>query len=112
MINSAIEEYKYIAEHSKEAELALLALGDIYLKLKKYDEAVKCYKEVIKKQPRHGCRLRQSCFCLCRKLDKWPEELDNLKKAVSLNPNEPTIRFNLGAAYERKKMDRRSDQRI
>jgi tetratricopeptide (TPR) repeat protein len=104
MINAAIDEYKYIAGHSKEPEEAFLALGDIYFKLKKYDEAIKCYKEVIKRQPRNAVAFANLAAAHAG-AGHWSEELDNLKKAVSLSPNEPTIRFNLGAAYERQKMD-------
>ena len=31
-MNLAIDEYKYIIEHSKDSDLALRALGDAYLK--------------------------------------------------------------------------------
>ena len=51
MTSQAIEQYKYIAEHSKDADLALLALGDVSLKLKKYDDAIKYYKKLIKNKP-------------------------------------------------------------
>ena len=86
MIKPAIEEYKYIAAHSNESEEALFALGDIYLKLKKYDEAIDCYNQVIKKQPRNAVAYsnRASAYAASGKRE---EELDSLKKAVSLNSN-------------------------
>ncbi|MGD0168874.1 MAG: tetratricopeptide repeat protein, partial [Smithella sp.] len=104
MINSAIDEYKYIAAHSKEAESALLALGNTCLKLKKYDEAVKYYQEVLKKQPRNAVAYANLADAYAG-AGKWSEELDNLKKAVSISPKEPAIHFNLGGAYERQKMN-------
>jgi tetratricopeptide (TPR) repeat protein len=103
MIDRAIEQYKYIAEHSPEGAEALSALGDIYLRLKKYDEAVNYYNLAIKKQPGNAVAYANLASAYAGS-GKWQDELDNLKKAVTLSPNEPAIRFNLGAAYERKKM--------
>ncbi|HUN55491.1 MAG TPA: tetratricopeptide repeat protein [Smithella sp.] len=104
MINSAIDEYKYIAAHSKEAGRALLALGNTCLKQKKYDEAAKYYNEVLEKQPRNAVAYANLAAAYAG-MGKWSEELDNLKKAVSISPREPAIHFNLGAAYERRKMN-------
>ena len=88
-----------------------MALGDIYLKLKKYDEAVKYYKEVLKKQPRNAVAYANLAAAYAG-AGKWSEELDNLKKAVSISPNEPTIHFNLGASLRKAKNERGSGQRI
>lgn len=102
MMSNAIDEYQYIVKHSREPEEALFALGDIYLKLKKTDEAIKCYREILRRQPKNPVAHANLAVAYAGS-GKAQEELQSLKKAAALNPNEPTIRFNLGAVYERKK---------
>jgi tetratricopeptide (TPR) repeat protein len=106
-INEAGEAYKYIAENakeSKEAGDAFMMLGDIYLQQKKYDDAVRAYQEVVKKQPRNVAAYANLASAYAG-AGKFKEELSALQKAVSLKSDDPTIRFNLGAAYERQKME-------
>jgi len=92
------------AFEGKRSGLALIALGDVYLKLKKYDEAIKYYKEIIKNQPKLAAAYANLCFGLCR-TRKIAGRAGKFKEGVSLSPDEPVIRFNLGAAYEKRKMD-------
>ena len=105
-INQAIEQYKYIAEHAqgKDKDSAKLALGDAYLKSRKYDDAIKYYKEVVKQQPRSAVPYANLASAYAGK-GNAQEELENLQTAAALSPDEPIIRFNLGVAYEKRKLD-------
>jgi predicted Zn-dependent protease len=66
------------------------------MKIKKNDEAAGFYKEILKRQPKNPVAHANLAAAYAGS-GKGQEELNSLKKAAALNPNDPTIRYNLGA---------------
>ena len=56
-VKKALEKYKLIIQNysgTKNAERALVYIGDCYFRLKQFDEAEKSYLEYLKKHPKQG----------------------------------------------------------
>ena len=99
-IEQAIEAYQKVLELHAEAAGALVNLGTIYYRQRKFVEAEKYYKDAIEADP--GYPLAQ--FNLGNLYDeqgRLNEALDYYRRALSLNPKYADAHFNLALLCER-----------
>ena len=49
-----MEQYRLVLEKVPKADHVAVALADVFLKMGKFDEAIRWHKEVIKRQPKNA----------------------------------------------------------
>ncbi|MBP1710623.1 MAG: tetratricopeptide repeat family protein [Deltaproteobacteria bacterium] len=101
--DAAAGQYRYIAEHSRDAAAAWKAMGDIYFKKRNYTRAIESYGQAVRIKPQDGA-VHANMAAAYAGMGKLKEEMQHLQKAAVLMPDEPVVRFNLAAAYEKRKM--------
>ncbi len=79
----AIRNFKMALHHIKNSEKALVNMSTSYLKLGKYDEALKILKELKAVTPDHPL-LHYNLACYHSLLGEIPASLQELKKTVDL----------------------------
>jgi tetratricopeptide (TPR) repeat protein len=99
-VEDAVDAYRKVLEFNPGAAGALVNLGTIYYRLRKFEEAEKYYLAAIEADP--GYPLAQ--FNLGNLYDeqgRLPEALDFYRRALALNPNYADAHFNLALLCER-----------
>jgi tetratricopeptide (TPR) repeat protein len=76
------------------------ALGRVYIKCRKYNDAFLVWKELLTREPSSVSYLRQLIFCLVR-LRKLPMAVLILEKAARYMKNEISVLLPLGVLYAR-----------
>jgi tetratricopeptide (TPR) repeat protein len=99
-VEDAVDAYQKVLELNPGAAGALVNLGTIYYRLRKFEEAEKYYAQAIEADP--GYPLAE--FNLGNLFDeqgRMKEALDHYRKALALNPNYADAHFNLALLCER-----------
>src|SRR5262245_36666882 len=99
-VEDEVDAYKKVLEINPWAAGALVNLGTIYYRLRKFDEAEKYYLAAIEADP--GYPLAQ--FNLGNLYDeqgRLPEALEFYRRALALNPRYADAHFNLALLCER-----------
>jgi tetratricopeptide (TPR) repeat protein len=99
-VEDAVDAYQKVLELNPGAAGALVNLGTIYYRLRKFPEAEKYYLAAIEADP--GYPLAQ--FNLGNLYDergRLPEAVDFYRRALSLNPHYADAHFNLALLCER-----------
>ena len=99
-VEDAVDAYQKVLELNPGAAGALVNLGTIYYRLRKFPEAEKYYLAAIEADP--GYPLAQ--FNLGNLYDeqgRLPEALDFYRRALALNPHYADAHFNLALLCER-----------
>jgi tetratricopeptide (TPR) repeat protein len=99
-IEQAIEAYQKALELNSDAAGALVNLGTIYYRQRRFPEAEKHYLDAIAADP--GYPLAQfNLGNLCDEQGRLDEALDHYRRALTLNPNYADAHFNLALLCER-----------
>jgi tetratricopeptide (TPR) repeat protein len=99
-VERAVEAYQKVLELNPSAAGALVNLGTIYYRQRRFDEAEKYYVRAIEADPLYP--LAQ--FNLGNLFDeqgRWKEAHDHYKRALALNPQYGDAHFNLALLCER-----------
>ncbi|SPE34993.1 Tetratricopeptide TPR_2 repeat protein (fragment) [Candidatus Sulfopaludibacter sp. SbA3] len=99
-VDQAVEAYRMVLELNPGAAGALVNLGTIYYRQRKFGEAEKYYRQAIEVDETYP--LAQ--FNLGNLFDEQgriKEALDHYRRALSLNPNYADAHFNLALLCER-----------
>jgi len=99
-VEDAVDAYQKVLEINPGAAGALVNLGTIYYRLRKFEEAEKYYLAAIEADP--GYPLAQ--FNLGNLYDeqgRFPEAVDFYRRALDLNPQYADAHFNLALLCER-----------
>ena len=99
-LEEAVGAYRKVLELNPEAAGALVNLGTIYYRQRKFREAEQHYLEAIAADP--GYPLAQfNLGNLCDEQGRTEEALDHYRRALTLNPNYADAHFNLALLCER-----------
>jgi tetratricopeptide (TPR) repeat protein len=99
-VEDAVGAYQKVLELNPGAAGALVNLGTIYYRLRKFDEAEKHYLAAIQADP--GYPLAQfNLGNLYDELGRIPEAVDFYRRALVLNPRYGDAHFNLALLCER-----------
>jgi tetratricopeptide (TPR) repeat protein len=99
-VEDAVDAYRKVLDLNPDAAGALVNLGTIYYRLRKFDDAEKYYRQAIQADP--GYPLAE--FNLGNLYDeqgRLPEALEHYRRALALNPNYADAHFNLALLCER-----------
>jgi tetratricopeptide (TPR) repeat protein len=99
-VEDAVDAYRKVLELNPGAAGALVNLGTIYYRLRKFDEAEKYYRQAIEADP--GYPLAE--FNLGNLYDEQgslQEAFDHYRRALALNPHYADAHFNLALLCER-----------
>ena len=99
-VDSAIDAYNKVLELNPGAAGALVNLGTIYYRLRKFVEAEKYYRQAIEADP--GYPLAEfNLGNLYDEQNKLQDALQHYRRALALNPNYADAHFNLALLCER-----------
>jgi tetratricopeptide (TPR) repeat protein len=99
-VDEAVDAYRKVLELNPGAAGALVNLGTIYYRLRKFDEAERYYSRAIEADP--GYPLAE--FNLGNLFDeqgRMKEAFEHYRRALALNPNYADAHFNLALLCER-----------
>ena len=99
-IEQAIEAYRKVLELNPQAAGALVNLGTIYYRQRKFGEAEKYYKDAIVADPSYPL-AQFNLGNLYDEQGRLREALDHYRCALNLNPNYADAHFNLALLAER-----------
>ena len=97
--SEAIRQCKRAIELAPEVSLYYETLADIYYELQNFIEAKKFYKEAVFIDPKNA-RAHTFLGILQSKDKEHDTAIKSLEIAVSLDPDNVNIRYNLALAYE------------
>ncbi len=99
-VEQAIEAYQKVLDLNPEAAGALVNLGTIFYRQRKFAEAEQYYLQAIAADP--GYPLAQfNLGNLCDEQGRTVEAHDHYRRALSMNPNYADAHFNLALLCER-----------
>jgi tetratricopeptide (TPR) repeat protein len=99
-VSQAIEAYRRVLELNPEAAGALVNLGTIYYRQRKFAEAEKYYRSAIEADPAYPL-AQFNLGNLYDEQGRVPEAMDHYRKALHLNPQYADAHFNLALLCER-----------
>ena len=99
-VSQAIEAYRKVLELNPEAAGALVNLGTIYYRQRKFAEAERYYREAIAADPAYPL-AQFNLGNLYDEQGRVVEALDHYRKALHLNPRYADAHFNLALLCER-----------
>ena len=99
-VEHAVDAYKKVLELNPGAAGALVNLGTIFYRLRKFDEAEKYYLEAIKADPVYPL-AQFNLGNLYDEQGRLQEAFDYYRRALSLNPHYADAHFNLALLCER-----------
>lgn len=99
-IAQAIEAYRKVLELNPEAAGALVNLGTIYYRQRKFGEAEKYYRGAIQADPAYPL-AQFNLGNLYDEQGRIPEAMDHYRRALHLNPQYADAHFNLALLCER-----------
>jgi Tfp pilus assembly protein PilF len=105
-LEGAEEQYQKALELERDFLPALLGYGRLYDKQQRYNEALRFYKLATEKHPQHPAAWNDLGLCYDH-LNRLPESVAALEKAVSLEPTRKLYRNNLASVLVKMK---RSDE--
>lgn len=99
-VQEAIEAYKKVLDLNPGAAGALVNLGTIYYRLRKFAEAERYYSEAITADPTYPL-AQFNLGNLYDEQGRIPEAFDHYRKSLALNPQYADAHFNLALLCER-----------
>jgi len=99
-VDQAVEAYQKVLELNPGAAGALVNLGTIYYRQRKFGEAEKYYREAIEADASYPL-AQFNLGNLYDEQGRLKEALDHYRKALNLNPNYADAHFNLALLCER-----------
>jgi Tfp pilus assembly protein PilF len=99
-VAQAIEAYRKVLELNPEAAGALVNLGTIYYRQRKFADAERFYAQAIQADPAYPL-AQFNLGNLYDEQGRIPEALDHYRKALHLNPQYADAHFNLALLCER-----------
>jgi tetratricopeptide (TPR) repeat protein len=99
-VSQAIEAYRKVLELNPEAAGALVNLGTIYYRQRKFADAEKYYRAAIEADPAYPL-AQFNLGNLYDEQGRVPDAMDHYRKALHLNPQYGDAHFNLALLCER-----------
>ena len=99
-VAQAIEAYQKVLELNPEAAGALVNLGTIYYRQRKFAEAEKYYRDAIAADPAYPL-AQFNLGNLYDEQGRMPEAMEHYRRALHLNPQYADAHFNLALLCER-----------
>lgn len=99
-VEDAVDAYRKVLDLNPGAAGALVNLGTIYYRLRKFDEAEKYYLAAIEADPAYPL-AQFNLGNLYDEQGRTPEALDFYRRALDLNPQYADAHFNLALLCER-----------
>jgi tetratricopeptide (TPR) repeat protein len=99
-VEMAIDAYRKALELNPEAAGALVNLGTIYYRQRRFPEAEKHYLDAIAADPGYAL-ARFNLGNLCDEQSRMDEAFEHYRRALGLNPNYADAHFNLALLCER-----------
>jgi tetratricopeptide (TPR) repeat protein len=99
-VEHAVDAYKKVLELNPGAAGALVNLGTIYYRLRKFDDAEKYYLDAIKADPDYPL-AQFNLGNLYDEQGRLPEAFGFYRRALTLNPQYADAHFNLALLCER-----------
>lgn len=99
-VEQAVEAYRKVLELNPGAAGALVNLGTIYYRLRKFEEAERYYREAIEVDATYPL-AQFNLGNLYDEQGRIKEAFDHYKSALALNPNYADAHFNLALLCER-----------
>jgi len=99
-VEQAVEAYQKVLELNPEAAGALVNLGTIFYRQRKFPEAEQYYMQAIAADPEYPL-AQFNLGNLCDEQGRTVEALDHYRRALALNPNYADAHFNLALLCER-----------
>ncbi len=99
-VSQAIEAYRKVLELNPEAAGALVNLGTIYYRQRKFGDAEKYYRAAIEADPAYPL-AQFNLGNLYDEQGRIPDAMDHYRKALHLNPQYGDAHFNLALLCER-----------
>ena len=99
-IELAVQAYEKVLEYNSSAAGALVNLGTIYYRQRKFAEAEKYYADAIAADPDYPL-AQFNLGNLCDELGRVKEASERYRRALALNPNYADAHFNLALLCER-----------
>ena len=99
-VEEAVDAYRKVLEYNPGAAGALVNLGTIFYRLRKFDEAEKYYLDAIEADPAYPL-AQFNLGNLYDEQNRLPEALEYYRRALTLNPQYADAHFNLALLCER-----------
>jgi tetratricopeptide (TPR) repeat protein len=97
----AVEALETAREHVPGNEQLLFSLGAAYESNRRFDHAERAFRELIAANDLHAPALNYLGYMLADRGQKLPEAVDLIKRALSIDENNPAYLDSLGWAYFR-----------
>ena len=97
----AVEALEAARKHLPTNEQILFSLGAAYEENRKYDNAERTFRELIATNATHAPALNYLGYMLADRGEKLPEAADLIKRALSIDENNPAYLDSLGWVYYR-----------
>jgi tetratricopeptide (TPR) repeat protein len=95
----ALSEASKLASHPDEKEYLQYLRGSLYERQKKYDQAEQAFRQVLQQNPSNSTTLNYLGYMLADHNTHLEEALTLIKKALSLEPQNPAYIDSLGWVY-------------
>jgi tetratricopeptide (TPR) repeat protein len=95
----ALNEASKLASHPDEKEYLQYLQGSLYERQKKYDQAEQAFRQVLQQNPSNSTTLNYLGYMLADHNTHLEEALTLIKKALSLEPQNPAYVDSLGWVY-------------
>jgi tetratricopeptide (TPR) repeat protein len=98
LYEKAIDAYQYAVAINEKFDYAFRNMGDAFIKLKKYKEAIEVLERVLELSIPESVIYEAIGHCLY-KLNKFPQARFNYKKAVHLNSTDCKLHYKVAVTY-------------
>ena len=95
----AVNQALTVAQDKERKEIAKLTLASVQQSTGDFQGAETTLREILKQSPLNPIALNNLGYFLAERGEKLVEALDLIKKAVELNPNNPSYLDSFGWAY-------------